>query len=138
MIALLTFLLLTTGCCQLGSGVTSFLENVKSQQEPEPDELKDPAPDSQQEETAPEEEEAEIIIPRDTGPYWILAIGGEGRDYAPSVTVTDDGYVAVGMTTSFGLGSGSNNLDGSHDFLAVRLDKKGDLIWGTTIGGPED
>ena len=33
LISLLAILLLTTGCCQLGSGVTSFLENVKDQQE---------------------------------------------------------------------------------------------------------
>ncbi|MBT7072511.1 MAG: hypothetical protein HN975_16655 [Anaerolineae bacterium] len=70
--------------------------------------------------------------------YWILAIGGEGRDYAPSFHETEDGYVVVGMTSSYGLGDGGGNQDGSHDFLAVKLDKGGHLLWGRTIGGPRD
>ncbi|MFC2145422.1 hypothetical protein ACFLQQ_03740, partial [Actinomycetota bacterium] len=98
----------------------------------------DPQSDSQEKDETRKEEEDEIIIPQDDSPNWILAIGGEGRDYAPSVTVTDDGYVAVGMTTSFGHGNGTNSLDGFHDFMAVRLDKKGELMWSTVIGGPED
>jgi hypothetical protein len=138
LISLIAILLLTTGCCQLGSGVTSFLENVKDQQESESSSQEDPESDSQKEDETTKEEEDERITPQDNSPNWILAIGGEGRDYAPSVTVTDDGYVAVGMTTSFGHGSGTNNLDGSHDFMAVRLDKKGELMWSTVIGGAED
>jgi len=134
---MLTIPLLTTGCCQLGSGVTSFLENVKNQEESVPNSQEGTSLNNH-EETASSSKEDEKNIPQAASPYWILAIGGEGRDYAPSLSVTDDGYVVVGMTTSFGLGSGSNNLDGSHDFLAVRLDKKGNLIWGTTIGGTED
>ena len=137
MISLSTILLLTTGCCQPGSGVTSFLENVKSQQESSQDKQEVVEPNNQ-EETIINNEEDEKDIPQTANPYWILAIGGDGRDYAPSVAITDDGYVAAGMTTSFGHGSGNNNLDGSHDFLAVRLDKKGDIIWGTVIGGPQD
>ena len=138
LISLIIILLLTTGCCQLGSGVTSFLKNVKSQQESESGSLEDSVSDSQEEDGVTKEEENERIIPQDSSPNWILAIGGDGRDYAPSLTVTDDGYVAVGMTTSFGHGSGTNNLDGSHDFMAVRLNKKGELMWSTVIGGPED
>jgi hypothetical protein len=139
LISLLTILLLTTGCCQLGSGITSFLDDIKDQQESESSSQEESISDEQEESTGnSEEEQAEENISLPDGPNWILAIGGGGRDYAPSVTVTDDGYVAAGMTTSFGHGSGTNNLDGSHDFLAVRLNKKGDLIWGTVIGGPED
>jgi len=144
---LLAILLLSTGCCQLSSGVNSFLENIKNQQESESRSQENSIPDEQEETdenteehtgiSANSEENEKNISPADS-PNWILAIGGEGRDYAPSVTVTPDGYVAVGMTTSYGLGSGNNNLDGSHDFLAVRLDKKGNLIWGTTVGGAED
>ena len=71
-------------------------------------------------------------------PYWILAIGGAGRDYAPSFLPVADGFVVVGMSSSYGLGDGGGNRDGSHDFLAVRLNKRGELLWATTIGGPED
>lgn len=69
---------------------------------------------------------------------WILSIGGEGRDYAPSFCATSGGFVVVGMTSSYGLGNGGNNLTGLHDFLAVKLDGSGNHIWSTTIGGADD
>ena len=133
-ILLISLALLCSSCCQLGSILDSLTEEPGSPEQaatdaPEDDEIyKTDHAQSQEEETAAG---ADV-------PCWILALGGEGRDYAPSLTVTDDGYVAVGMTTSYGLGSGSNNLDGSHDLMAVRLSKKGELIWCTVIGGPED
>lgn len=68
----------------------------------------------------------------------MLSIGGAGRDYAPSFLTLEDGIVVVGMTSSYGLGDGGGNRDGSHDFLAVKLDLDGNLVWGRTIGGPED
>jgi hypothetical protein len=68
----------------------------------------------------------------------MMAIGGEGRDYAPSILTVRDRYLAVGMTSSYGLGNGGGNLDGSHDFLAVMLDSRGNIIWTTVIGGPDD
>ena len=71
-------------------------------------------------------------------PTWMIAVGGEGRDYAPSFYQTDDGYVVVGMSSSYGLGDGGGNQGGSHDFLAIKLDHFGNLVWSTTIGGPED
>ncbi|GEM_PF-1154916 len=134
LISMSAILLLTTSCCQLGSGVTSFLENVKDQQEPASD-IEEETPAASREEITGNS--GENISPA-SGPNWILAIGSGGRDYAPSVAVMPDGYAAVGMTTSYGLGSGSDNLNGSHDFLAVRLGKNGDLIWSTVIGGAED
>ncbi|MBC8496674.1 MAG: hypothetical protein ISS57_13935 [Anaerolineales bacterium] len=70
--------------------------------------------------------------------YWILAIGGEGRDYAPSFHETEDGFVVVGMTSSYGFGDGGGNRDGSHDFLVVKLDKSGNHLWSRVIGGPGD
>lgn len=70
--------------------------------------------------------------------YWMVAIGGEGRDYAPSILPVEDGIVAVGMTSSYGLGDGGGNQGGSHDFMAVQLGFQGNLIWATTIGGPDD
>ncbi len=70
--------------------------------------------------------------------YWMVAIGGEGRDYAPSILPVDDGLIVVGMTSSYGLGDGGGNQGGSHDFLAIKLDFQGNLVWTTTIGGPDD
>ncbi len=70
--------------------------------------------------------------------YWIVSIGGEGRDYAPSFIETEDGYVIVGMTSSYGHGDGGGNRDGSHDFMALKLDKGGNLLWSRVIGGSRD
>lgn len=69
---------------------------------------------------------------------WMLSIGGDGRDYSPSFCSTVDGFVVVGMTSSYGLGNGGNNLTGLHDFLAVKLDLDGNHVWSTTIGGIDD
>jgi len=87
------------------------------------------------------DEDREIVdheVPTPDQSYWILAIGGEGRDYAPSFHETEDGYVVVGMTSSYGFGDGGGNRDGSHDFMVVKLDKDGVLLWSRVIGGPKD
>ena len=81
---------------------------------------------------------AEKVTQPPREPAWMVAIGGGGRDYAPSFCQTDDGYVVVGMSSSYGLGDGGGNQGGSHDFLAIKLDDFGNLVWSTTIGGPED
>jgi len=70
--------------------------------------------------------------------YWIVAVGGDGRDYAPSFCETDDGFFVVGMTSSFGYGDGGGNNNGSHDFMVIKLDRKGRLLWNRVIGGPGD
>lgn len=72
------------------------------------------------------------------GAYWIMAIGGNGRDYAPSFSTTDDGYIFVGMSSSYGLGTGTDPLNANHDFLVVKLDTNGDHLWSRTIGGADD
>jgi hypothetical protein len=36
-------------------------------------------------------------------PYWMISIGGEGRDYAPSILPIEGGFVVVGMSSSYGL-----------------------------------
>ena len=133
---IISLILFTTGCCQLGPGVTSLLEEMSSSEEIEPGDIEDDKEIEEEVETDSQEEE--VSTPISDVPCWIVAMGGDGRDYAPSLVPTEDGYVAVGMTTSYGLGTGTNNLDGIHDFMAVRLNKKGELIWSTVIGGPED
>jgi uncharacterized delta-60 repeat protein len=58
-------------------------------------------------------------------------IGGNGDDYAHSITQSSDGgYVVAGYTTSFGAGS--------YDFYVVKLDSSGNIIWTKTIGGSGD
>ncbi len=91
--------------------------------------------------SAPNEVDAPIAgdIPQETDEsYWIIAIGGAGRDYAPSFYETEDGYVVVGMTSSYGFGDGGGNQDGSHDFMVVKLDRDGGYLWSKVIGGPRD
>jgi len=65
--------------------------------------------------------------------FWIKAIGGanpERSNYAPSIIVTDDGYVIVGYSNAFD--SAGNLL---LDFLEVKLDKDGNPVWSKVIGG---
>lgn len=62
--------------------------------------------------------------------YWIKAIGGSGLDYAPTIQVIDDGYIAIGYSDSYGAG----NLD----FLVVKLDKDGNPVLSKTIGGSDE
>lgn len=38
--------------------------------------------------------------------FWVVAVGGTGRDYAPSFHLSGDEIVVVGMTSSHGLGDG--------------------------------
>ena len=135
---LMLLILFSTCCCQLGSGETSFLEEANSRDESETGDVKDDsaAKDEEMIEAEGPSKESKKSNPNALG--WIVAIGGSGRDYAPSIIQAEDGYVAAGMTTSYGLGTGTNNLDGIHDFMAVKLNKNGELIWGTVIGGPGD
>ncbi len=59
---------------------------------------------------------------------WSKAIGGLQNERAMGIVVTQDGnYVSVGTSTSFG--------QGSSDFLMVKLDTNGNLIWAKTFGG---
>ncbi|MGB2964907.1 MAG: hypothetical protein WBB69_13080 [Anaerolineales bacterium] len=105
---------------------------------PESQPLIDPKPVNTRPIETPELPPEDQKEPPSQEPFWMIAIGGEGRDYAPSVLKENDGFVAVGMTSSYGLGDGGGNLDGSHDFLTVKLDLRGNLIWSRVIGGPDD
>ncbi len=63
--------------------------------------------------------------------YWIEAIGGidtEKMNYAPSIIVTDDGYIAIGYSDAFG--------NGTLDFFIVKLDKYGGYLGSRVICGP--
>ncbi len=57
-------------------------------------------------------------------------IGGLNRDRGIFVSPTSDGgYVAVGLTRSFG--------EGDDDIYLVRTDATGNVLWTQTYGGPE-
>jgi hypothetical protein len=61
---------------------------------------------------------------------WNRTFGGTGIDEAYSIIqTTDNGYVAVGETNSFGTGN--------YDFYAVKLDSSGNLLWSKTVGSTQ-
>lgn len=61
------------------------------------------------------------------GAYWAKAIGGPGRDYAPSFQIEEDGYLVVGHSQSFGLGG--------WDAFIVKLDGQGNILRSVVFGG---
>jgi hypothetical protein len=62
---------------------------------------------------------------------WTRTYGDTLYNYFDAVALTTDGgYVAVGITASFGLGSG--------DIWLVKTDSKGDTSWTRTFGGTND
>ncbi|MEO0140483.1 MAG: hypothetical protein ABIM88_02905 [candidate division WOR-3 bacterium] len=62
------------------------------------------------------------------GLVWGRTFIGSSIDEASSIVETpDNGYIAVGGSWSFGAGS--------YDFLVIRLNSSGDLVWARTIGG---
>jgi len=61
---------------------------------------------------------------------WTKTYGGGSDDYGYSVQQTSDsGYVIVGKTYSFGVGSS--------DIYAIKTDQNGDTVWTRTYGGPD-
>jgi hypothetical protein len=59
---------------------------------------------------------------------WIRAYGGSNNDSGACLRRTsDDGYVVVGRTLSFGAGS--------YDFYVIKTDSNGDSLWTRTYGG---
>lgn len=59
---------------------------------------------------------------------WAKALGGPGQEYGcPVIQTSDLGFALAGWTNSFGAGA--------EDFLVIKLDPNGDLVWAKTIGG---
>jgi uncharacterized delta-60 repeat protein len=61
---------------------------------------------------------------------WAKTYGGANEDRALSVRQTSDGgHIVAGWTNSFGAGS--------HDFLFIKTDANGNVIWAKTYGGTD-
>ncbi len=61
---------------------------------------------------------------------WRSYIYGKDEDFAYNIINTDDGYLMVGKTETYG--------HGDFDAYVVKLDKKGKKVWLTTFGGDDD
>ncbi len=61
---------------------------------------------------------------------WAKTYGGSLQEAYPYIVPTNDGgYIVAGSTTSFGAGRA--------DFLAIKLDSEGNVLWAKTYGGTE-
>jgi len=58
---------------------------------------------------------------------WSRIIGGNKREGLFSLKQTLDGYVGIGYTESFGVGG--------RDFLIIKFDLDGNVMWSKTVGG---
>jgi len=62
------------------------------------------------------------------GLAWGMTFGGTSLEEASSIVETpDNGYILVGGSASYGAGS--------YDFLVIKLNSSGNLLWARTIGG---
>lgn len=57
---------------------------------------------------------------------WSKQFGGKGYDKASSIISTDNGYLIIGSTSSYG--------NGNYDVFAIKTDKKGKKLWQKTYG----
>ena len=57
---------------------------------------------------------------------WFKKLGGTSYDKASSIIATDDGYLIVGSTSSFG--------NGNYDIFVIKIDKTGQKQWQNTYG----
>ena len=61
---------------------------------------------------------------------WNKTYGGTGDDIASAIIQAGDGFVILGMTSSFGAGG--------FDYWLVRVDSDGNILWNRTFGGVSD
>ncbi len=57
---------------------------------------------------------------------WATQFGGRGYDKAGSILATEDGYLIIGSTSSYG--------KGNYDMLLIKTDKEGKKLWQKTYG----
>ena len=58
---------------------------------------------------------------------WSKQFGGKSYDKASSILVTEDGYLIIGSTSSYG--------NGNYDMFVIKTDKNGKKLWQNTYGG---
>ena len=58
---------------------------------------------------------------------WSKQFGGKSYDKASSIMATEEGYIIVGSTSSYG--------KGNYDVFVIKTDKKGKKIWQNAYGG---
>ena len=58
---------------------------------------------------------------------WFKKFGGNAYDKANSIYKTDNGFLIVGSTSSYG--------NGNYDILVLEVDEKGKKLWQNTYGG---
>jgi CubicO group peptidase (beta-lactamase class C family) len=57
---------------------------------------------------------------------WSQQFGGKSYDKASSILATEDGYLIIGSTSSYG--------KGNYDMFVIKTDKKGKKVWQNTYG----
>lgn len=57
---------------------------------------------------------------------WFKRLGGRSWDKASSILSTEDGYLIIGSTSSYG--------KGNYDIYVIKTDKKGKQLWQNTYG----
>lgn len=57
---------------------------------------------------------------------WYKRLGGNSYDKASSILETENGYLIIGSTSSYG--------KGNYDIFVIETDKGGDIIWQNTYG----
>ena len=58
---------------------------------------------------------------------WSKRFGGGSYDKASSILATEDGYLIIGSTSSYG--------KGNYDMYVIKIDKEGNQLWQNTYGG---
>jgi hypothetical protein len=76
---------------------------------------------------APDADMLVIKTDADGNMIWSKRFGGAGTEYGNACTETEDGYLILGYTTSFGAGS--------KDLYLLRIDDEGNEVWSKTFGG---
>ena len=66
---------------------------------------------------------------------WEKSYGGAQNDNLSKVLELEDGYLLVGSSNSDISGNKETGNTGSNDFWVLRLDSKGEKLWGKSFGG---
>lgn len=74
-----------------------------------------------------------VKLNKDLEVEWKKVLGGTGWDEGTDVFEYDEGYIVVGYTLSSEIDNQKNK--GGWDYLVVKLDKQGNVIWAKLFGG---